>query len=138
MKLLTVLLALCTVASALDFDTTGPSARGQVLLYDKTRGNAEPVGSRILPRRLHTRYDETLDRWVWFLTDAKGRLPQPPEALGEGSVVAGEKMGAPGRGNFKLLEDGTWEPTPAGEEYRLTVMTNPPKKKLRYPASQRS
>lgn len=126
-------------APALDFDTTKPPPRSRIFLYDFARSKSESVGTRILPRRVHARYDATLDRWVWFLSDAKGRLPDPPEALAEGSVVSGAKLGAMQKEeNYKLKEDGGWAPTRAGEEYRILVMTSPPKRKLLYPKSQRS
>jgi hypothetical protein len=77
-------------------------------LYEYARKSYRKAEKDLYPNRVYSIFEPDLDKWVLTITDEKGQLAEPREALVAGSVVAGNLIGADRGQRFELGKDGEW------------------------------
>lgn len=67
----------------------------------------------LLPKRVYLYFLETEKRWIWVITDAQAKLPNPLEGIRSSTVYPGSYVGAkdPKQKYWLNLEHAVWEKT---------------------------
>ena len=82
---------------------------------------AEPLKFPLKKNQVYVIRFAKLKGWRYALTDGKGNLTSPREALLPGSVLKANKIGLSGKKHFELTASGSWKESREPELYRVWV-----------------
>lgn len=88
------------------------------------------------PEHLYVVFDEMLKRWVYALTDFRGQLPQPLEALTPGTVLDGVVLGGEPGKHYLLSTKSKWEPTTRPLQRRVWIVAKKPEYRIYVPVDR--
>ena len=100
-----------------------------IYLYDASSNRTTPLKGKPVPNRVHVRWSDEFNDWVFVLADRWSRFASPMEVLLAGSIVPGEMLSA-GPGNYQFLPGPVWVETEEVKKMRFVVLDKIPRLKV--------
>lgn len=89
--------------------------------------------THLLKNRIYMKHIKEFNMWAYVMTNQRGKLANPPEVIGENSVVSGQVIGAKNMNqNFKLNSKGVWVPSNETEHYTFWTASVPTQYRTEY------
>lgn len=108
----------------------------KIFLYNhdhKVPGEEVKNASKLLKNRIYMKHIKQFNMWGYVMTNHLGKLANPPEVLGENSVVSGQVIGAKNpHQHFKLTAKGEWKASTETEHYTFWTASVPPQYRTEY------
>ena len=101
-----------------------------IYLFDAGVGDSSPLESEPIPNRVHVRWSQEFNDFVFVVADRRGRFSSPMEVLVAGSVLPGEMIGGTPDTNYKFFPGARWVATDEPKKYRFIVLYEIPRLKV--------
>ena len=118
MKIVFLLFALTVFAA--------PKVSKEKIYLALPKNRVEETRAPFIPYRVYWIYEKKYKQWIRVLSDEKGAIVEPHEALITGAVLPGPALGyKPGSKNQRYEKDGSWKETKNKVGYSTVTMTEP-------------
>lgn len=96
-------------------------------LYDARTQALQPSAGIYAPNRVYSVFHQGEQKWVYAITNTRGKFAEPFEFFYPGSMVVGSEVGGDPRDTYVLTSKYEWQRTPSPfRQQLLLVLAEPP------------